>query len=218
MSAPKSGISDRHWDASVPSKSQDISKEALGAYKTAKLYVRLHHICSRHMWPLCWKFSVQNLYPFVCMQSCYVKALDGTKLAIDVLLPRSNPGNAPLPCVFFQARYESALISQPTNVSLLTPLLSASIMFSRPAPDLGNFHAVDAIVVHRYTRGLYLRFPFRLMTDGRPYDFINMAFKAELLLAGYAVISMDFRGTGMSLSFALKASDYDLTTAMLLQL
>ena len=38
------------------------------------------------------------------------------------------------------------------------------------------------------------------MTDGRPYDFINIAFKAELLLAGYAVISMDFRGTGMSLS------------------
>ncbi len=34
------------------------------------------------------------------------------------------------------------------------------------------------------------------MTDGRPYDFINIAFKAELLLAGYAVVSMDFRGTG----------------------
>ena len=56
------------------------------------------------------------------------------------------------------------------------------------------------------------------MTDGRPYDFINMAFKAELLLAGYAVISMDFRGTGMSLSFALETSNYNLTTAMLPQL
>ena len=40
MSAPKSGISDRHWDAGMPSKSKDISKEALAAYKTAKLYVR----------------------------------------------------------------------------------------------------------------------------------------------------------------------------------
>lgn len=55
------------------------------------------------------------------------------------------------------------------------------------------------IAVHRYTRGVCLRFPFRLMTDGRPYDFINMAFKAELLLAGYAVVSMDFRGTGKAL-------------------
>lgn len=34
------------------------------------------------------------------------------------------------------------------------------------------------------------------MTDGRPYDFINIGFKAEALLAGYAVVSMDFRGTG----------------------
>ncbi len=34
------------------------------------------------------------------------------------------------------------------------------------------------------------------MTDGRPYDFINIGFKAEALLKGYAVISMDFRGTG----------------------
>ena len=34
------------------------------------------------------------------------------------------------------------------------------------------------------------------MTDGRPYDFINIGFKAEALLAGYAVISVDFRGTG----------------------
>lgn len=41
------------------------------------------------------------------------------------------------------------------------------------------------------------------MTDGRPYDFINMAFKAELLLAGYAVVSMDFRGTGKPLRLCL---------------
>lgn len=41
------------------------------------------------------------------------------------------------------------------------------------------------------------------MTDGRPYDFINMAFKAELLLAGYAVVSMDFRGTGKPLHTCL---------------
>lgn len=39
------------------------------------------------------------------------------------------------------------------------------------------------------------------MTDGRPYDFVNIAFKAELLLAGYAVVSMDFRGTGKTLCY-----------------
>lgn len=49
------------------------------------------------------------------------------------------------------------------------------------------------------------------MTDGRPYDFINIAFKAELLLEGYAVISMDFRGTGMTLSAASKVPDVVLS-------
>lgn len=38
------------------------------------------------------------------MQSCYVKATDGVKLAIDVMLPKEKPSNAPLPCVLFQAR------------------------------------------------------------------------------------------------------------------
>ena len=32
--------SDTHWSDVVPPKSKDLSKEALGAYKTAKLYVR----------------------------------------------------------------------------------------------------------------------------------------------------------------------------------
>ncbi|DBA77051.1 TPA: hypothetical protein ACH3X1_009638 [Trebouxia sp. C0004] len=55
----------------------------------------------------------------------------------------------------------------------------------------------------RYTRGVQLRFPFRLMTDGRPYDFINIGFKAEALLEGYAVISMDFRGTAFETLYLL---------------
>ena len=42
------------------------------------------------------------------MQSCYVKATDGIKLAIDVMLPKDKPSNAPLPCVLFQARYAKA--------------------------------------------------------------------------------------------------------------
>lgn len=73
-------------------------------------------------------------------------------------------------------------------------------------PGPGKRQAADNIVACRYTRGLYLRFPISRMTDGRPYDFINLAFKAELLLAGYAIISMDFRGTGKSLSAAQTAA------------
>ena len=42
------------------------------------------------------------------MQSCYVKATDGVKLAVDVMLPKDKPSNAPLPCVLFQARYARA--------------------------------------------------------------------------------------------------------------
>ena len=42
------------------------------------------------------------------MQSCYVKATDGVKLAVDVMLPKDKPSNAPLPCVLFQARYAKA--------------------------------------------------------------------------------------------------------------
>ena len=42
MSAAKSmRKTDTHWDDAVPPKSKDVSKEALAAYKTAKLYVRL---------------------------------------------------------------------------------------------------------------------------------------------------------------------------------
>ena len=41
----------------------------------------------------------------VLTQSCYVRARDGVKLAVDVMLPRDNAGNAPVPCVLFQARY-----------------------------------------------------------------------------------------------------------------
>lgn len=126
---------------------------------------------------------------YVRMQSCHVKAGDGTKLAVDVLLPKDNPGNLPLPCVLFQARYGQLIF-------IVCPLLATY------GPGPGKRQAADDIVACRYTRGLYLRFPISRMTDGRPYDFINLAFKAELLLAGYAIISMDFRGTGKSLSTA----------------
>ena len=33
-----------------------------------------------------------------------MKAADGIKLAVDVLLPKDRSSNAPLPCVLFQAR------------------------------------------------------------------------------------------------------------------
>ena len=55
----------------------------------------------------------------------------------------------------------------------------------------------------RYTRGVYLRFPVSLMTKGRPFDFVNISQKSELLLAGYAVVSMDCRGTGIALQLLI---------------
>ena len=42
MAAAKSRSSDARWDTSVPPRSKDVSREALGAYKTAKLYVRFN--------------------------------------------------------------------------------------------------------------------------------------------------------------------------------
>lgn len=43
-----------------------------------------------------------------------------------------------------------------------------------------------------------------MMTKGRPFDFVNISQKSELLLAGYAVVSMDFRGTGIALHLLIR--------------
>ena len=99
MSAAKS---DTHWNDEIPAKSRDESNDAHEAYKTAKLYVRRFH--SVHTRILCalWATHIAQTYRY--LQSCFVKAHDGTKLAVDVMLPNNNPGSAQLPCVLFQAR------------------------------------------------------------------------------------------------------------------
>ena len=112
------------------------------------------------------------------LQSCFVECHDGTKLAVDVLLPMSYRGTHALPCVLYQARYETCYQANPPRYYV-----------QQTERQLANCQC-------RYTRGVYLRFPFRLMSNSRPYDFVNISQKAELLLAGYAVVSMDFRGTG----------------------
>jgi hypothetical protein len=43
-----------------------------------------------------------------------------------------------------------------------------------------------------------LRWPFNRLTKGRPVDLINFELKAALLDGGYALCSIDVRGTGTS--------------------
>ena len=45
-------------------------------------------------------------------------------------------------------------------------------------------------------RGMRLRWPLKKFTNGRPVDLINFELKAALLAAGYAVVTIDVRGTG----------------------
>lgn len=45
-------------------------------------------------------------------------------------------------------------------------------------------------------RGMRLRWPLKRFTNGRPVDLINFELKAALLAAGYAVVTIDVRGTG----------------------
>ena len=131
------------------------------------------------------------------MQSCYVKATDGVKLAVDVMLPKDKPSNAPLPCVLFQARYAKAQCQDMLAMCMHGCATLCGCPWNFCTLQLSVLeHLIHDRSTCRYTRGVQLRFPFRLMTDGRPYDFINIGFKAEALLEGYAVISMDFRGTG----------------------
>jgi hypothetical protein len=48
-------------------------------------------------------------------------------------------------------------------------------------------------------RGMRLRWPLKKFTNGRPVDPINFELKAALLAAGYAVVTIDVRGTGQYL-------------------
>lgn len=66
MSAAGSRSSDAHWDTGVPPKSKDVSKEALGAYKTAKLYVRLSDVQSTYVAPVQDDLTAKSVYMRVC--------------------------------------------------------------------------------------------------------------------------------------------------------
>ena len=61
----------------------------------------------------------------------------------------------------------------------------------------GGGAAVPAVFIQcRYMRSAALRWPFSLMTGGLPVDFITQELKTTLVAAGYAVVSVDVRGTG----------------------
>lgn len=98
--------SDTHWNYEIPAKSRDESNAAHEAYKTAKLYVRRFpvYVSVRVRFALWVATSAPRLHETCYMQSCFVKARDGTKLAVDIMLPSNNPGSAQSPCALFQAR------------------------------------------------------------------------------------------------------------------
>ncbi|KAF0686705.1 Aste57867_21547 [Aphanomyces stellatus] len=51
----------------------------------------------------------------------------------------------------------------------------------------------------RYFRSIALRWPWRLFVNqGRPFNFINAGYFKRMLADGYAIVSMDVRGTGAS--------------------
>eukprot|EP00884_Botryococcus_braunii_P020657 jgi/Botrbrau1/7275/Bobra.0318s0013.1 len=50
----------------------------------------------------------------------------------------------------------------------------------------------------RYCRGMKLRWPFNRLTNKKPIDLINFELKASLLDRGFAVVTIDVRGTGAS--------------------
>ena len=58
-------------------------------------------------------------------------------------------------------------------------------------------------VLHRYMRGINLRWPLSILVKGRGVDLINHAHKCCLLAAGHAIVSLDIRGTGMQAQDAL---------------
>jgi hypothetical protein len=53
-------------------------------------------------------------------------------------------------------------------------------------------------------RGMRLRWPLKKLTNGRPVDLINFEQKAALLAAGYALVTIDVRGTGVCAAFHSK--------------
>jgi hypothetical protein len=68
----------------------------------------------------------------------------------------------------------------------------------RPRRTLGRTHeGLDLLC--RYMRGMRLRWPLKKYSNGRPVDLINFELKAALLAAGYAVVTIDVRGTGTCL-------------------
>ena len=57
-----------------------------------------------------------------------------------------------------------------------------------------------------------LRWPLKKFTNGRPVDLINFELNAALLAAGYAVVTIDVRGTGETSGFLPVASQADVFT------
>lgn len=109
----------------------------------------------------------------------------------DGRLPTS--GSIVPPCDVFElyrnCQYSSTYVTMRDGVRLAVDVL---------LPPEGTCTLPVPVVLHqtRYMRGVKLRWPAKNITNGLPLDPINHAAKCFLLAAGYAVVSMDVRGTG----------------------
>ena len=77
--------------------------------------------------------------------------------------------------------------------------LALDLMHPRASgKDVGTTGFPTVFIQCRYMRGVAPRWPFSIWSGHRPVDFINQDLKVALLKAGYAVVSIDVRGTGTS--------------------
>eukprot|EP00898_Chlorokybus_atmophyticus_P004091 jgi/Chlat1/4683/Chrsp3S05620 len=92
---------------------------------------------------------------------------------------------------FRNCRYESHLLAMKDGVRI-----AVDVYLPEEAKD-----GKVPCVLHqaRYMRAMRLRWPWRSLFPGsRPIDFMNFAYKRAFVAAGFALVSIDVRGTGAS--------------------
>lgn len=136
------------------------------------------------------------LYAAMSAQVPCLTAIDCSRASSSLMMARSLQSTCCCPGrTAARKPYHAYCIKRGTTSRAIAETYKLGLTCSRRSITRAANGKVQPYVC-RYTRGVYLRFPFRLMSNSRPYDFVNISQKAELLLAGYAVVSMDFRGTG----------------------
>ena len=140
---------------------------------------------------------------YIChgVQSCYVRLRDGVDLACDVLLPSKRSESMKHTAVFFQTRYLRRSGFASSRRTGLCRALLAPLKLLVPKVAIGGL--TGSCARRRYMRATELRWPLRLLSRGRAVDLVNLELKAALVNGGYAVVTVDVRGTGAALAALL---------------